>query len=304
VNEEPEGLVRDVHRAGEYGFVDTRKKKSGLMRSLWEHWQHDLWRGPLLPVLDSAVKWLIETDLSFLRRGVAHLLNWATGHTGYAAQAGLWFNDPVVPEHRPGEVVLRHVTERIVEVPYALAATASLRPGSRVLDLGACESKLALSLASLGFQTIALDQRPYPLTHPNLSVVTSSVEDWEPEEPLDAIFSISTLEHLGLPSYGTHRMDMDLDRRTIRRFPSWLNKQGILVLTVPFGEWSIDSFQRTYDSEHLAELLDGWVVHDYRICIQTTPYTWEMAPGKQLRNPWPDGTRAVALVCGTAERME
>jgi hypothetical protein len=253
-------------------------------------------------MLDGGVRWLIETDLSFLRRGMAHLLNWATGHTGYAAQAGLWFNDPVVPEHRPGEVVLRHVTERIVEFPYALAATASLRPGSLVLDLGACESRLALSLASLGFQTIALDQRTYPLVHPNLTVVTSNVEDWEPREPLDAIFCISTLEHLGLPAYGIERTDMDLDRKTIGRLRSWLNEQGLLVLTVPFGEWSIDDFQRSYDSKHLAKLLEGWVVRDYRICIQTTPHTWELQPVEQLQDSFPEGTRAVALIRATAER--
>jgi hypothetical protein len=265
-------------------------------RSAWERWQHRSWTGPLLPVFDSAARWLIDSDLHRLRGGLAHLLNWAAGHTGYVAQAGLWFNPPVVPEHRPHQVVLRHVTERIVEVPYALAATAHLRPGSLVLDLGACESTVAFSLASLGFRAIALDQRPYPLEHPMLTVVTSGVEQWEPEEPLDAIFCISTIEHLGLPAYGTTATDEELDRKTAWRMRSWLKPGGALILTVPYGEWSIDSFERTYDRQHLEELLDGWTVVDRRTCARTSRFTWETFPDDAVPDPWPPETKGVALI--------
>jgi hypothetical protein len=280
------------------GFLAQSSGMSRI-RARWEHLQHDLVRGPLLPVFDAAARWMIDTDVSRLRAGLAHLLNWAAGHTGYVAQSGLWINHPVVPEHRPHGVVLRHVTERIVEVPFAFAAAALLRPGSVVLDLGARGSTLALSLASLGVRTIALDQRPYPLSHPLLTVVRTNVENWEPAEPLDAIFCISTIEHLGLPSYGTSRLDEDLDRKTTRRMRSWLHDRGFLVLTVPIGEWSVNRLERTYDAPHLEALLEGWSIEDQRFCVQTSRYTWESIPDQLSVRQWSPDSRGVALIRAT-----
>ena len=64
--------------------------------------------------------------------GTADFLNWAAGHTGPAAQAGVWFNPAVSVFHHDGTVVPGGVNERIVEVPWAFAAAASLEPGSLV----------------------------------------------------------------------------------------------------------------------------------------------------------------------------
>src|SRR3989442_9806581 len=60
--------------------------------------------------------------------------------------------------------------ERIVEVPFVLRHLDA-PPGSRILDFGCSESPVALHLASLGYQVLAVDLRPYPFPHPNLTVI-------------------------------------------------------------------------------------------------------------------------------------
>ena len=101
-------------------------------------------------------------QLADLDQDVADVINYALSHRGYAAQAGLWLNPPVVIGHRKGAVEVATVNERIVEVPFAMRALAPLDPGARVLDFGSAESTVALSLASLGFEVTALDLSQYP----------------------------------------------------------------------------------------------------------------------------------------------
>lgn len=234
--------------------------------------------------------------------GVAQLLNWAAGHTGPAAQAGAWFNPAVTVLHADGTVRTNEVNERIVEVPYALGAVASLPPGSRVLDFGAAESTLALSLASLGIEVLAADLRHYPFGHPSLEPVVGPIESWEgPAEPLDAVLCVSALEHVGLGAYDEERTEGDLDRRILSRFGTWLRPGGEVVFTAPFGTWAVDDLQRTYDAEHLDALFEGWTILDRRICAQTGPATWEPV-GDGTDPPastWEDGTRGVVLLRAT-----
>ena len=65
-------------------------------------------------------------DLDELDGDVANFLNYALGNTGFSAQAGLWFNPPVLVSHREGSVEVEHVSERIAEVPYVFRALSAL----------------------------------------------------------------------------------------------------------------------------------------------------------------------------------
>jgi hypothetical protein len=252
-------------------------------------------------IVDQVSRTMMGRSLEDLGEGTAELLNWSTGHLGFSAQAGLWFNHPVAVEHQKGAVRLRPVNERIVEVPYALQAAARLAQAGYVMDFGAAESWIALALASLGHEVLALDLHPYPLAHPRVKSIVTPVEDWAgPDRPLDAIFSISTLEHVGLGAYGgPSSMESDLDRRIVERFRSWLVPGGELILTAPYGAWSVDDFQRTYDSKHLDELLTGWVVLDRRVCVQSHPTIWEAVEEEPSGGEWDPGVRGVVLLRAT-----
>lgn len=212
-------------------------------------------------VTDLALLRLVGARADSLPTSGAELLNYAASHDGFAAQRGLWFNPPISVRHVEGDAVLGGVTERIVEVPFVFGAITELPVGASVLDVGAAESTVALSLASLGYRVTALDPRGYPLEHPNLKVAPTAVEAW-PCDPasFDAAVCLSTVEHLGLSAYGEGGLDESADVAALKRLRGLLKPRGLLVLTTPFGKWSIDANTRRYDADNLACLLDGWTV--------------------------------------------
>jgi 2-polyprenyl-3-methyl-5-hydroxy-6-metoxy-1,4-benzoquinol methylase len=253
--------------------------------------------GLSLRTADDAARTLVNAQLDQLGDGCAQLLNYATGHRGFAAQAGVWLNYPVFLEHRGGAVAIGGVNERIVEVPYVMAALGAMPTPGHILDFGATESTLALSLASLGHDVVAVDHRPYPVQHPKLTVVTRAIETWEgPQRPFDAIVSISSLEHAGLPHYGGSEADVELDRMILERFRAWLKSEGFLVLTAPYGRWSIDGFQRTYDTAHLDALLERWRILDRRFAIRTSQALWSVVEDEPPPITWDTASQGIVLL--------
>jgi hypothetical protein len=226
---------------------------------------------------------------------IAHILNYASSHRGFAAQRNLWFNSPLSIIHGAGNVSLGHVNERIVEVAYAFRALAGVDPGAKVLDVGASESTVSLSLASLGYEVTALDPRPYPLEHPRLRVVAGGIEEWDPRETFAAVLCISTLEHIGVGAYGQAKGAAETDRAAIERIYALTDPGGLLVVTVPFGPAAVNELERTYDRERLAGVLDGWTVEELTIAEQVEPTVWVIRD-----SPGDGDMRRVALV--TARR--
>jgi len=241
-------------------------------------------------VVDSAAGSLIGSDVAELGPGLAAFMSWANSFIGWAGDAGLRMNDALYTEWVAGGYELREINERIIEQPFAFSALTDLAPGASVLDVGACESTLALALASLGYHVTALDTRPYRFEHPNLTSVAEPIEEWSgPTEPFDAVFAISTVEHLGLGAYGEPRSTERLDQVAMDLFRKWLRPDGHLVLTVPYGIAGTDDLQRTYDHEGLDELLAGWAVRQRLLFEQIDAHTWVPATGEPSR-------RGVALV--------
>jgi len=243
------------------------------------------------------VKRIADGTVADLDGASAYLIDRATSYTGFAAERGLWFNPPILVKHRPGDVVVSAVNERIAELPYVFRALAALAPGSRVLDVGATESTVSLSLAALGYEVTALDPRPYPLAHPSLRVVVANVEDWHDEEQFAAVVCLSAIEHIGLVAYGLPEKEERADLAAMRRLRELTAPGGLLVLTTRFGEAGEDDFQRTYDRAGLDELLVGWDVQDLLVLHRQDATTWVPA---DLTDDLPE--EAVVLV--TARRPD
>jgi 2-polyprenyl-3-methyl-5-hydroxy-6-metoxy-1,4-benzoquinol methylase len=226
--------------------------------------------------------------------GTADFINWANGHTGPAAQAGVWVNQAINLFHHDGTVRLGEVNERIVEVPWVMGLATSLEPGSLVLDFGATESTVALSMAALGLDVIAADLRPYAFAHPRIQSVVGPIEQWEgPDRPLDAVTCVSALEHVGLGAYGETATAGDLDRQIVERFFRWLKPGGEIAFTAPYGQWQVDELQRVYDAEHLDALFAGWEITGRAICVQTGTSTWERVEEEPA---WSPGEHGVVLL--------
>jgi 2-polyprenyl-3-methyl-5-hydroxy-6-metoxy-1,4-benzoquinol methylase len=247
-------------------------------------------------VSDAHVKRMADGAVAHLDEATAELIDRATSYAGFAAERGLWFNPPIIVKHSPWDVVVSAVNERIAELPYVFRALAGLPSGSRVLDVGASESTVSLSLAALGYQVTALDPRPYPLAHPSLRVVGGTVEEWSDEEPFAAVVCLSVVEHIGLGAYGLAEKE-GADLVAMRRMRELTAPGGLLVMTTRFGEAATDDFQRTYDRAGLDELLEGWDVEDLSFLHRQDATTWVPAePMGELQG------EAVVLV--TARRPE
>jgi SAM-dependent methyltransferase len=233
-------------------------------------------------------------DADDLDRRTAILLNYAESHRGFAGRRNLWFNPPISLEYQEGNVRVSEVNERIVELPYVLRALSGLETGASILDVGATESTLSLSLASLGYRVTAVDLRPYPFEHPNLRVVVGPVQDWKADNRFDAVVCLSTIEHIGRGAYGEASADDNADREVLERIRELIKPGGLLVLTVPFGRASQDAFERTYDSAGLDALLEGWAVEERIVANRSDGATWIVSGGSA-------GDRQVALVTARAD---
>ena len=238
----------------------------------------------------------VDATVEALDAGTAHLLNYASGHTGFAAQRGLWFNPPVSLLYEQGQVRSANINERIVELPYVFGALTRAKPDASILDVGAAESTLALSLASLGYEVTALDLRPYPLTHPNLRTIEADILEWDPGINFDVVTCISTLEHVGLGAYGDNSDRFAADTRAFERIHALTRPGGMLVLTVPFGPASADESQRSYDHSRLDRLLERWTTEDVTVVRRADDLTWVTDAGDGQDAP---EARRVALVTAT-----
>jgi SAM-dependent methyltransferase len=228
---------------------------------------------------------------------MARILNYAASHQGFAAQANLWFNPPILVGYEAQKVGLRWVNERVVEVPYTFRALSRVPADAKVLDVGATESTVCLSLATLGYDVTAIDPRPNPLSHERLQTVVGEIEEWTPETKFDAVVCLSTIEHLGTGEYGVHTADQRADLKAMQRMHELTKPGGVLVLTTSVGPASITESHRTYDQQGLDELLADWNVDDVTLVQRRGATSW-VTIDERIASLAPD-QETVAMVTAT-----
>jgi len=144
-------------------------------------------------------------------------------------------------------------SERIIEYPLIFQYLD--RDWSSILDFGCMEDLLPIHLASLGYNITGLDFRSYPFTHPNFLFIQADILSWEPpEEKYDCVISISTIEHVGLGGYGDPVFE-DGDKIAVQKLFTAIKKGGRLIITVPFGKFTIERNMRIYNHEKLLQLI-------------------------------------------------
>jgi hypothetical protein len=145
------------------------------------------------------------------------------------------------------------ISEQIVENPMVLR---NIPPeASTVLDFGGVESVLPITLAALGYRVTVWDRRPYAFAHPLLSAVRQDILSGTPQGfgPFDVVVSVSTIEHLGLGSYGDAVMG-DADAKGVAVLWSLVRTGGRLIVTVPVGRAAVHPGFRVYDRARLQQV--------------------------------------------------
>ncbi len=205
---------------------------------------------------------------------IARLLNRASSADGPLREHGVFFNTPTTVTWHAGEARHEQINERIIEVPYVLQKAATLDGVRREVDIGGGESTVGLSLASLGLDTVVVEPRGMPFTHPNLTIEARNMEDVDKSAPFDMAILLSTIEHIGVGAYANELIP-DQDFVAMANVRDLVRSDGHLVLTTPFGPAGEDDLQRTYDADRLCRLLRGWNITDLMLIQQTDPLTWE-----------------------------
>ncbi|HSV43478.1 MAG TPA: class I SAM-dependent methyltransferase [Candidatus Bathyarchaeia archaeon] len=153
------------------------------------------------------------------------------------------------------------VNERIIEIPFTIKALTAIHDGGKVLDLGCMESTLPLFMAGLGFQVTGFDFREYPYVMPNFEFVKGDILKLPfADDTYDAVTCVSTLEHIGIGFYDDPQNSAQPDFLAMTQIRRVLRPGGLLVLSVPFGQFHVNHQQRVYDHARLTQLLESFSV--------------------------------------------
>jgi len=155
------------------------------------------------------------------------------------------------------------INERIIEIPFAIKALSQIQGESRVLDLGCMESVLPLFTAGLGHKIVGFDFRSYPYRVPNFKFVQGSILELPfKDDAFDAVTCISTIEHIGIGFYNDPKGTLSSDIKGMVEIKRVIKRDGLLVLTLPYGVEFVNNQQRIYNKAALNKLLDGFLVKE------------------------------------------
>lgn len=188
-------------------------------------------------------------------------------------------------------------TERVIEYPFVFQYLDGV--GGPVLDIGCCESRLPVALASRGYRVVGMDVNPYPHRHPNLRVVRGdAMRAPFAARSFAAVLAVSVVEHIGIGHYGDPTEGAG-DRAAVGEIARVLQRKGRALITVPFGRTRTDGFQRVYDPPRLAALLAP-------LAVERVEYAWSpeglwvpCTEAEAASVDWAGPSRAVALVIAT-----
>jgi len=152
------------------------------------------------------------------------------------------------------------MAERPLEYLFVWTTLAALSPTLpadrsrvRILDVGGAESRLAKTLAELGFDVTVIDIND--VVSGRAKFIRANILEFDfPEDHFDIIIAISTVEHIGLPAYGQTLLDEDGDIKAMEKIYRWLKRGGFAIVTVPYGRpHHPPSFERVYNRKTLAK---------------------------------------------------
>lgn len=146
--------------------------------------------------------------------------------------------------------------ERVVEIPWALM---QLPQKGTVLDVGSWSATYLASIPSVDRRLHCLDPQecgdeipPSAIFH-HQSIIGNDL----PRHAYDCVLLLSTIEHIGLPTYGQHPFAHG-DLLTLSEVRQLLTPNGYVIVTLPAGVSKITSWYRQYSPSDLRSLFRHW----------------------------------------------
>jgi len=168
------------------------------------------------------------------------------------------------------ENLLGHFNQRFIEYPWVLQQLGSGK-NRILLDVGCSGSLLDHELIARGFHVVGLDIQDHPMRNSREVFIQANVINTNlPSETFDVILLVSTIEHVGLDTYGQVILADDADFWAMQELRRLLKKDGVLLLTTPYEgggplkihRWrrnGCEFLERRYDHERLTKLLAGFL---------------------------------------------
>jgi len=167
---------------------------------------------------------------------------------------------------------------RMIEYSFVIGKLASLVKG-KVLDVG-CVARLNFlpaTLASIGWEVYGIDVRQFKFRFPNFHFVLGDITRTDfPDSFFDAVYAVSTLEHIGLSGrYGIGNYDPEGDAKAVGEIRRILRGGGRLLVTLPCGkEKRQTTLNRVYTQDGLKELFSNWEIKDKVFYTQDNEGFW------------------------------
>ena len=155
-----------------------------------------------------------------------------------------------------GSIGYNMPNERVVEIPWALM---QLPQKGLVLDVGSWSATYLESILTVDRQLHCLDPQECRDTIPSNAVFhhQSIIGNTLPRYAYDCVLLLSTIEHIGLPTYGQRPFERG-DQLTLADVAQLLTPSGYVVVTVPVGVSKITSWYRQYSPSDLHNLFRHW----------------------------------------------
>ncbi|MBU1998202.1 MAG: class I SAM-dependent methyltransferase [Candidatus Omnitrophica bacterium] len=194
----------------------------------------------------------------------------------FLSKAGIGIFQKVFPEYFAKEPLAP--SDRYVEYPFVIKNLP--KPPARVLDVGCSGSFFPLLLASFGYESYGVDNRPYPILNkikfPNFTFIQSDIRKTSfADSYFDAVTAISTIEHIGIGGRYGMKDDLEGDANAVKEIIRILKPKGVALITVPFGKSQIiRPHMRVYDEIGIKRITDGLNIELAQYYVQDSTGDW------------------------------
>lgn len=152
------------------------------------------------------------------------------------------------------------VLDRDLEYPWIIK-NINIKKG-RILDVGSTKSQFLIENIKGDIELFAIDINQREADN-KIKFIKGDIRETKFQDNyFDCVICVSTLEHIGVP--GRYKCDNDPngDIRAMNEIHRILNPDGILLVTIPYGNIDILPINRLYNKGKVEKLFENFIIKE------------------------------------------